>query len=70
MKETDLTKVLTIFEGMSVQAAAALLNEDVAMTRKAQRIGIVQLTHHLAGNSGRDPYREAGRNPVPILSLG
>jgi hypothetical protein len=62
--------LLTIFEGMSIQTAATLLNEDKALTLKAQRIGIVQLTRNLAGNDGRDPYREPGRNPVPILSLG
>ena len=62
--------LLTIFEGMSTKAAAVLLNEDEALTRKAQRIGIVQLTHNLAGDSGRDPYPETGRNPVPVLSLG
>jgi hypothetical protein len=62
--------LLTIFEGMSIQAAAALLNEDKALTLKAQRIGIVQLTRNLAGDSGRDPYREPGRSPVPVLSLG
>ena len=62
--------LLTIFEGMSIQAASVLLNESEALTRKAQRIGIVQLTRHLAGDSGRDPYPEPGRNPVPVLSLG
>jgi hypothetical protein len=62
--------LLTIFEGMSNKAAAVLLNEDETLTRKAQRLGIVQLTRNLAGDSGRDPYREAGRNPVPVLSLG
>jgi hypothetical protein len=62
--------LLTIFEGMSIQAASVLLHEDEALTRKAQQIGIVQLTRHLAGDSGRDPYRESGRNPVPVLSLG
>lgn len=62
--------LLTIFEGMSTKAAATLLNEDEAVTRKAQRIGIVQLTRNLAGDSGRDPYRETGHNPVPVLSLG
>jgi hypothetical protein len=62
--------LLTIFEGMTTKAASALLGEDEALTRKAQRIGIVQLTRNLAGDSGRDPYREAGRNPVPVLSLG
>jgi hypothetical protein len=62
--------LLTIFEGMTTKAASALLNEDEALTRKAQRIGIVQLTRNLAGDSGRDPYRETGRNPVPVLSLG
>jgi hypothetical protein len=62
--------LLTIFEGMTVQAASVLLNEDEALTRKAQRIGIVELTRNLAGDSGRDPYPETGRNPVPVLSLG
>ena len=62
--------LLTIFEGMSTKAASVLLNEDEALTRKAQRIGIVELTRNLAGDSGRDPYPETGRNPVPVLSLG
>jgi hypothetical protein len=62
--------LLTIFEGMSVQAASLLLNADKSIVRKAQRIGIVQLTRNLAGDRGPDPYREAGRNPVPVLSLG
>jgi len=63
--------LLTIFEGMSIQAASVLLNVNEALTRKAQQIGIVQLTRHLAGDDGgRDPYREPGRNPVPVLSLG
>jgi len=61
--------LLTIFEGMSIEAAAALLNADEALTRMAQRIGIVQLTRNLAGKSGRDPYAAPGRNPVPVLSL-
>jgi len=39
--------LLTIFEGMSIRAASALLNADEALTRVAQRIGIVELTRHL-----------------------
>jgi hypothetical protein len=62
--------LLTIFEGMSIQAASVLLHADDALTRKAQQIGVVQLTRNLAGDGGRDPYRETGRNPVPVLSLG
>jgi len=63
--------LLTIFEGMSIQAASVLLNESEVLTRKAQQIGIIQLTRHLVGDDGgRDPYREPGRNPVPVLSLG
>lgn len=62
--------LLTIFEGMSIAAASVLLNQDEALTRKAQRIGVVELTRQLAGDHGRDPYRELGRNPVPVLSLG
>jgi hypothetical protein len=62
--------LLTIFEGMSIEAASILLNEDMALTAKAQRMGIVQLTSNLAGNRGRDPYRDSERNPVPVLSLG
>jgi hypothetical protein len=62
--------LLTIFEGKSIEEASALLHEDEKLTQKAQRIGIVQLTSNLAGDSGRDPYRENGRNPVPVLSLG
>jgi hypothetical protein len=62
--------LLTIFEGIPMEAAALLLNEDEALTRKAQRIGIVQLTRALASDTGRDPFPEPGRNPVPVLSLG
>ena len=62
--------LLTIFEGMTAKAASVLLNEDEALTRKAQRIGIVQLTRNLAQDGGRDPYPENGRNPVAVLSLG
>jgi hypothetical protein len=62
--------LLTIFEGMSIRAASVLLNESEMLTRKAQQIGIVQLTGNLAADDGRDPYREPGRNPVPVLSLG
>ena len=39
--------LLTIFEGMSIRAASALLHADEALTRAAQRIGIVELTRHL-----------------------
>lgn len=62
--------LLTIFEGKSIEEASLLLREDERLTRKAQRMGIVQLTSNLAGDGGRDPYRETGRNPVPVLSLG
>jgi hypothetical protein len=62
--------LLTIFEGKSIEEASVLLHEEERLTRKAQRMGIVQLTSNLAGDSGRDPYRENGRNPVPVLSLG
>ena len=59
--------VLTIFEGMSIEDAAVLLNADKSLTAAAQRIGIVQLTRNLAGTGGRDPF--AGMNPIPVLSL-
>jgi hypothetical protein len=39
--------LLTIFEGMSIRAASALLHADEALTRVAQRIGIVELTRNL-----------------------
>jgi hypothetical protein len=39
--------LLTIFEGMSIRAASALLHADEALTRAAQRIGIVELTRNL-----------------------
>ncbi len=60
--------LLTTFEGMSMQAASVLLNQDKSLTRKAQRMGLVQLTRHLAG--GRDSRREPGLHPVPVLQLG
>lgn len=59
--------LLTIFEGVSIQAASILLHADEALTAAAQRIGIVQLTSVLAGNPGRNPYRD--RSPVSVLSL-
>jgi len=62
--------LLTIYEGKSIEEASALLHEDEKLTQKAQRMGIVQLTSNLAGDGGRDQYREAGRTPVPVLSLG
>ena len=62
--------LLTVFEGMSIDEASVLLNENKALVRKAQRIGLVQLTRNLAEDSGPDPYREPGRSPVPVLSLG
>ncbi len=39
--------LLTIFEGMSIRAASALLHADEALTRVAQRIGIIELTRNL-----------------------
>jgi hypothetical protein len=39
--------LLTIFEGMSIRAASALLHADEALTRVAQRIGVVELTRNL-----------------------
>jgi hypothetical protein len=61
--------LLTIFEGMTVGAAANLLHADQALTAAAQRIGIVQLTRNLAGGDGRDPSPQ-GHSPFPVLSLG
>jgi hypothetical protein len=61
--------LLTIFEGMTVGAAANLLHADEALTAAAQRIGIVQLTRNLAGSDGRDPSPQ-GHSPFPVLSLG
>jgi hypothetical protein len=52
--------LLTIFEGMSIDAVATLLHADQGLTRKAQQIGIVRLAANLA----------SGRIPVPVLSLG
>jgi hypothetical protein len=62
--------LLTIFEAMSLEAASILLGADEARTKIAQQIGIVQLTRNLTENGGRDPYREPGISPVPVLSLG
>ena len=61
--------LLTIFERMTVAAAAALLNVDEALTRVAQRMGIVQLTRNLSENGGRNTRPEPRCNPVPVLSL-
>ena len=59
--------LLTIFEGMSIDDAAVLLHAEKSLTATAQRIGILQLTRNIAGNSGRDPF--PGMAPVPVLSL-
>lgn len=61
--------LLTIFEGMSIPAASVLLNADEQLTGLAQRIGVVQLTHNLAGK-GRDPVPEPKCSTVPVLTLG
>jgi DNA-directed RNA polymerase specialized sigma24 family protein len=58
--------LLTTFEGLSIPAAAILLNAEEGITAKAQRIGVVQLTRNLSGDSGRDFY--PGLAPVPVLS--
>jgi hypothetical protein len=60
--------LLTIFEGLTIPAAAILLNAEEALTAKAQRIGVVQLTRNLSGEGGRDFY--PGIAPVPVLSHG
>jgi hypothetical protein len=59
--------LLTIFEGMSIKDAAALLHADDSLTAAAQRMGIVQLTRNLAGDGRRDPY--PGMSPVSVLSF-
>jgi hypothetical protein len=59
--------LLTIFEGMSIEAAAVLLHADESLTAAAQRMGIVQLTSKLAGGGGRDPF--PGLSPIPVLSF-
>jgi hypothetical protein len=41
--------LLTIFEGLTIKAAAILLDADDALTAAAQRIGILQLTQNLTG---------------------
>jgi len=51
--------LLTIFEGLTVKAAAILLDADDALTVAAQRVGILQLTRNLAS-----PLRVA----APVLS--
>jgi hypothetical protein len=43
--------LLTVFEGMSIKLAAVLLHANEALTSVAQRLGIVQLTRNLAGDS-------------------
>jgi hypothetical protein len=59
--------LLTIFEGISIEAAAVLLHADESLTAAAQQMGIVQLTSNLAGNGGRDPF--PGLSPLPVLSF-
>lgn len=41
--------LLSIFEGMSIADAATILDADVTLVRKAQAIGLRELTNNLAG---------------------
>src|SRR5271165_6893841 len=43
--------LLTVFEGMSLQTAAGLLNADRSLTHAARRIGVLQLTDNLSRSS-------------------
>ena len=45
--------VLSIFEGVHIEDAAALLNQDAALIRKAQTIGLRELTANLAAKDER-----------------
>jgi DNA-directed RNA polymerase specialized sigma24 family protein len=42
--------LLSIFEGMSIADAATILDADVTLVRKAQAIGLRELTNNLARN--------------------
>lgn len=45
--------LLSIFEGMSIADAATILDADVTLVRKAQAIGLRELTNNLAGTRTR-----------------
>jgi DNA-directed RNA polymerase specialized sigma24 family protein len=51
--------VLSVFEGISIEDAAVLLNAGADLVRKAQAAGLTELASRVAGMHGR--------TPVPVL---
>jgi DNA-directed RNA polymerase specialized sigma24 family protein len=47
--------ILTVFEELSIQDAAVLLNSDQPLVRKAQACALIDLTRNLAIGRGYDP---------------
>jgi DNA-directed RNA polymerase specialized sigma24 family protein len=56
--------LLTVFEGVSVEDAAVLLNGDRDLVRKAQFIGLRQLTRNLAKIQGWTPAALRSSEPM------
>jgi len=54
--------LLLVFEGMRMSDAASLLDADPALIRKAQAIGLGELTANLAGQNAPGDHR--GNKPV------
>jgi DNA-directed RNA polymerase specialized sigma24 family protein len=57
--------VLTVFERMSLEDAAILLDGDREMVRKAQTIGLQELTRNLARMQG---WRSSATNSYVVMS--
>jgi DNA-directed RNA polymerase specialized sigma24 family protein len=55
--------LLLVFEGMRMADAAILLDADPALIRKAQAIGLGELTANLAEQNSPEDHR--GNKPVP-----
>jgi hypothetical protein len=55
--------LLLVFEGMRMGDAAILLDADPALIRKAQAIGLGELTANLAGQNS--PRGQRGNKPAP-----
>jgi DNA-directed RNA polymerase specialized sigma24 family protein len=51
--------LLTVFEGLSIEDAASLLNAGEALVKLAQSVGFVQLTRSIASGRGWRPAIES-----------
>lgn len=56
--------LLTVFEKLSIKDTTVLLGADEALVRKAQCLGLIELTRNIARGRGwnldRDPARPLG----------